>query len=69
MQALGIEFAFVRKPHDASRKLVRPYFIVAIVLERQPGFVKRGLQHRERLRTEGSVSKSRAKPGAECAAA
>jgi hypothetical protein len=68
VQALGIEVAFIRKPQDAPRKLIRPHFIVPIVLERQPGFVKRGLQHRERLRTKGSASKSPAKAGAECTA-
>lgn len=76
MQTFPVKLPLGSQPQDTSRKLVRPDFVIAIELERQPGFIKGCFQDSELLWIKRSVAqsrtesgaKSRAKSGTKCAA-
>ena len=63
MQTFPVKLPLGSQPQDTSRKLVRPDFVIAIELERQPGFIKGCFQDSELLWIKRSVAQSRTSPG------
>ncbi len=62
MQTFPVKLPLGSQPQDTSRKLVRPDLVIAIELERQPGFIKGCFQDSELLWIKRSVAQSRKGP-------